>query len=87
MHEIHLLKDLLKKVESIAAENHASKVSEVRIKLGALSHISPEHLKEHFLRESEGGIAEGAKLVVIEDTDQNSPQAMDILLDSIEVAD
>ncbi len=86
MHEFTLMADLLKKIENIAKENDSDRVLSVRVKLGALSHISADHFREHFEHAIRGTVAEGAKLDVEELTDESSPDAGDIMLDSVEVA-
>lgn len=83
MHEFSLMADLIKKIESLA---NASRVVAVKVKLGALSHITPEHFAEHFEEAIRGTVAEGARLHVEQMNDTNSPTAQDILLESIEVA-
>ncbi|MFV1980665.1 MAG: hydrogenase/urease maturation nickel metallochaperone HypA [Rhodothermia bacterium] len=86
MHEMSLLADLMKKVKEIAAANDADEVVEVTVRLGAMAHISPDHLREHFVKAAVGTVAEGADLVVIESDDMADPNAQNIILDSIEVA-
>ncbi len=87
MHEFSLLEDLLNKINSIAKENDSDKVIGVKVKLGALSHISAEHFREHFNHAVQGTIAEGAKLDTFLSTDETDPHAQDILLESVEVAE
>ena len=86
MHEFGLIKDLLNKIDEIADENKAESVAKVNVWLGALSHITPEHFKEHFDEESKGRRAEGAELVVEHSEDERHPQAQDILLTSLEIS-
>ena len=86
MHEHSLLRDLLCKVDRIAREQRSSRVVGVRVRLGALAHISPEHLREHFAQATQGTVAQGAALHVEADTDIHAPHAQDILLRSVEVA-
>ena len=86
MHEFSLMADLLKKIEQLAQEAEADKVTRIRVKLGALAHISADHFREHFLHATEGTVAEGAHLDVVELTNANDPNAQDIVLESIEVA-
>ena len=64
MHEYHLLKDLLQKIDQVTLEQSLKKIHSVKIWLGALSHISPEHLKEHFQNESKGHACQGATLLI-----------------------
>ncbi len=85
MHEMHLIHSLMKKIDEVAKTNQASRVSRVQVRLGALSHSSAAHFREHFDEAARGGVAERARLDVIEDPDQNSPTAQDILLESVDV--
>lgn len=85
MHEFSLIKDLMRKIAALAAEQGAAKVTGVRVKLGALAHISPDHFREHFEEAAIGTVAEGAQLVVDLNPDETDPHAQDILLDSVEV--
>jgi hydrogenase nickel incorporation protein HypA/HybF len=79
------MKDLMRKIESIARENNAEKVIAVKVKLGALSHISAGHFREHFDEAAAGTVAAGAMLDVEESSDETDPFAQEILLDSVEV--
>lgn len=85
MHEHSLIVNLINKVESIARDNGARKVTGIKIKLGALSHTSPEHFREHFEPLATGTVADGAKLDFIVSRDTDDPYAQDIMIDSIEV--
>ncbi|MFH1374905.1 MAG: hydrogenase maturation nickel metallochaperone HypA [bacterium] len=87
MHEFSLLKDLLGKIKTVAKENGSDKVIGVKVKLGALAHISPAHLREHFDRAVIGTVAEGARLDVETLQDERDPHAQEIILDSVEVAE
>lgn len=87
MHEMSLLSDLMRKILEIAHKENAKKVATVKVKLGALSHLSADHFTEHFLQISEGTLAEGAKLDIEELTDEKDPNAQEIILDSITVED
>jgi hydrogenase nickel incorporation protein HypA/HybF len=85
VHEFSLISNLLLKIESMALEHGAEKVVSVNVRLGALSHISPEHFREHFLRLSQGTVAEGARLNIEVLGDKTDPHAQEIILESIEV--
>lgn len=87
MHEISLLQDLITKINSLADEEKAKSVTKVQIELGALAHISAEHLREHFQEAIIGSIAQQAQLDIIENPDFNHPRAQDITLLSIEIED
>ena len=85
MHEFSLLADLMRKIERTVAAESADRAIRVTVKLGALAHISPQHLREHFNWAKRGTAAQEASLVVLGGTDESDPHAQDILLDSIEV--
>jgi hydrogenase nickel incorporation protein HypA/HybF len=85
MHEFSLLNNLMNKIETIAQEQKAKKVLGVKVKLGALAHISAGHFREHFERASQGTVADNAKLEIAVSDDINDPNAQEILLDSVEV--
>jgi len=87
MHEAGLIRDLLAKINELASREDATSVTRVTVWLGALSHISPEHFAEHFRNETVGSLAEGADLTVEASADINHPQAQDILLRSIDIAE
>ena len=86
MHELTLLKGLLSKIEAIAEDNNSDKILGVTVKLGALSHISPDHFREHFDQAVIGTAAEGAKLTLRTLTDMSDPDAQQIILESVEVS-
>ena len=101
MHEFSLMADLFRKIDSISRDHESlgyqsldhessdkgqAKVLTVSVKLGALSHITPEHFTEHFNEFAKGTVAEGATLKIIQLEDKNDPNAQDILLDSVELA-
>ncbi len=85
MHEFSLINDLMRKIAALAAEQGARRVVGVKVKLGALCHISPDHFREHFEEAAVGTVADGARLDVVMNPDPNDPHAQDILLDSVEV--
>ncbi|MCI0446035.1 hydrogenase maturation nickel metallochaperone HypA [bacterium] len=85
MHELSLIADLMRKVLSIAHEQNALKVTRVKVQLGALSHISSSHFREHFANASKTTIAEMAELDIEILTDMDSPDAQSISLKSIDV--
>ncbi|MEY3122296.1 MAG: hydrogenase maturation protease [Nitrosomonas sp.] len=90
MHEFSLMADLLRKIERIAQEAGGQEkiaITAIRVKLGALSHISAAHFREHFEIAIKGTVAGGARLDVEELTDTSDPHAQEIILDSLEVQD
>jgi hydrogenase nickel incorporation protein HypA/HybF len=86
MHELSLMSDLMRKIETIARDQNSPRIISVKVKLGALSHISAEHFREHFVHAAAGTVADGAWLEIEELKDASDPRAQDILLESVEVA-
>lgn len=82
MHELTLLNDLLKKVRDVA---NGQPVNSVSIWLGAMSHISAEHFKEHFDWATKDTDLEGVPLDIETSDDAFHPQAQDILLKSVNI--
>ncbi|HKT11965.1 MAG TPA: hydrogenase/urease maturation nickel metallochaperone HypA [Terriglobia bacterium] len=87
MHEASLMKDLMRKIEAVAQEQKASQVVGISVRLGALSHMSASHFREHFAVASHGTIAEGAELHISVLEDVNDAHAQEIVLESVEIAE
>lgn len=85
MHEFSLMADLFRKIREISNRNDNRKIVMVRVKLGALSHITPQHFEEHFIEFSKGTPADGAKIEIIQLEDRNDPDAQSILLESVDL--
>ena len=68
MHEFSLINDLMKKITNISLNEGGRRVVAVKVNLGALAHISPEHFREHFDEAALGTPAEGARLDVVAST-------------------
>lgn len=64
MHEIHLLKDLLKDLLGHAKAQNTNKISRVYIRMGEFTEINPEILKHFFVENTKGTIAENAELSI-----------------------
>lgn len=86
MHEQATIKDLVAKVVAIAEENDAKRVVRIKVKLGALSHFTPEHFVEHWVDASAGTIAEGCKIESELSEDLTDSQAQGVVLEDIEIA-
>jgi hydrogenase nickel incorporation protein HypA/HybF len=79
------MRNLLRQVLDLAAERSAARIVGLTVRLGALSHMSAEHFREHFDEAARGTIAEGATLETIVETDIRAPGAADVLLEAIEI--
>ncbi|MCB1123831.1 MAG: hydrogenase maturation nickel metallochaperone HypA [Verrucomicrobiae bacterium] len=85
MHEHSLLNNLMHKIEQVVHEQHAERATKVTIRLGAFSHISPGHFREHFDQAKPGTVADGAELEVYASDDESDPFAQEMILESLEV--
>ena len=85
MHERALMDDVMRKVDAVAHENGAIRVTRIGVRLGVLSHFTPEHFREHFADASRGTLAEGAAVDAVVETDLSDPDAAGVVLESVEV--
>ena len=85
MHEQALMKDVVRDIEEVARAGDAVRVTRVGVRLGALSHFTAEHFREHFVDASRNTIAEGAEVDAVVEEDITDPRARDVVLESIEV--
>ncbi len=85
MHEKALLDDLVRKLESVANEEGGRRVRSVHVRLGVLSHFTPEHFREHFADATRGTLAEGAHVEAELGTDPADPAATGVVLESVEL--
>ena len=65
MHELSIAVALVEQVESVIANEHATRATKVVIAVGSLSGVEPEALLGVFPLVAEGTAAEGAELVVV----------------------
>jgi hydrogenase nickel incorporation protein HypA/HybF len=85
MHEASLMKGLMRRIGEVAAAEGGARVTGIAVRLGALSHMSPEHFTEHFVAASKGTIAENAELEITLAEDPEDAAAQDIVLESVEI--
>lgn len=85
MHERALMRDLLAEIERLGRSEEARRVTRVDVRLGALSHFTPEHFREHFVDAARGTLAEGAAVHATLDGDTGDPRAAGVVLESVEV--
>ena len=84
MHERALMADLVRKLEEVAREE-GGRIAAVRVRLGALSHLTEAHFREHFEEATRGTAAEGAAVEAVEDPDTAAAHAQGVLLESVEL--
>jgi hydrogenase nickel incorporation protein HypA/HybF len=87
MHEKALLDDLMAKILAVSEAEGGARVTRVRVWLGALSHFTPEHFREHFDDAARGTLAEGAQVESTLDGDISDPRAQGVVLESVVVTD
>jgi hydrogenase nickel incorporation protein HypA/HybF len=85
MHERALMEDLMARIVSEATANGGDRVTRVRVRLGALSHFTEGHFREHFEDAARGTLAEGARIEAELRTDPQEPGAQSVVLESIEL--
>ena len=85
MHERALMDDLVRKVLAVAEAERATTVVRIRVRLGALSHFTPEHFREHWVDATRGTLAEGADVDAVLDTTLEAEEAQGVVLESVEV--
>jgi hydrogenase nickel incorporation protein HypA/HybF len=85
MHEASLMNDLMRRVGDVAVSKGGSRVVGLDVWLGALSHFSPEHFREHFEDVARGTLAEGAELRLTLSDDIAHRDAQSVMLQSVEL--
>ena len=85
MHERALFDDLMRRIADVAAREGGGRIVGVKVRLGRLTHLTPEHFREHFEAASRGTVAEGARVEVETVPDLDDPRATSVVLESVEV--
>jgi hydrogenase nickel incorporation protein HypA/HybF len=84
MHETALVRDVVYRVEDLARSTGARRVTGAKVWLGALSHLSAEHFREHFAIEARDTLAAGAVLEIEVSSDPADPHAQHVRLESVD---
>jgi len=85
VHETHLTNDLVRRLEELAADEGATRVTRISVRLGALSHFDPGHFREHFADSARGTVADGAEVEAEVDPEPTAPGAQGVLLEFVEL--
>jgi hydrogenase nickel incorporation protein HypA/HybF len=85
VHERTLMRDVMSRIEEIARDEGATRITRVDVRLGALSHFTEDHFREHFEDASRGTVAEGALVVATVADDARDAHASDVVVESVEV--
>jgi len=87
MHETALVRDIVRRIDDLARATNARRVTGAKVWLGALSHLSPGHLREHFAVEARDTLAAGAILDIEVSDDLDDPHAQQVRLESVDLDD
>ena len=79
------MRDVMRRIEELARDEGATRVTRVDVRLGALSHFTPNHFRVHFEDASRGTVAEGALVVATVVGDARDTHASDVFVESVEV--
>jgi Zn finger protein HypA/HybF involved in hydrogenase expression len=85
MHERSLVADLVTKALA-AVDGEEGDLTEVTVRVGALSSVSAPHLEGYFAEEARGTRAAGAVLRVDHGLDSTDEAALDVVLVGVKVA-
>jgi hydrogenase nickel incorporation protein HypA/HybF len=85
VHEQALMRDLVGRIDELAAAEQATAVTRIRVRLGALSHFTPEHFREHFDDAARGTRAEGAAVDATLSEDATAVDAAGVVLETVEL--
>ena len=79
------MEDLVREIELRAEQGGGHRVTRIRVRLGALSHFTPEHFREHFEDAAAGTVAEEAVVEAETRTDPTEPAAQGVVLEELDV--
>ena len=85
MHETALVRDVVRRIEDLAQATGARRITGAKIWIGALSHLSAEHFREHYAFEAQGSMAAGAILTIEASSDLDHPDAQHVRLESVDL--
>jgi hydrogenase nickel incorporation protein HypA/HybF len=85
MHETALVRDVVRRINDLARATGARCVAGAKVWLGALSHLSAEHFRDHYAIEAQGTAAAGATLVIGVSDDLDDPHAQHVRLESVDL--
>jgi hydrogenase nickel incorporation protein HypA/HybF len=85
VHERALMRDVIRRVEDVAAAEGSARVTRIAVRLGALSHFTADHFREHFEDAARGTVAESAIVDAVVEDDVANARAREVLLESIEL--
>jgi Zn finger protein HypA/HybF involved in hydrogenase expression len=84
MHERAVFQNLMRKIDSVALAEGASRVTSITVRIGPALQLTPQHFQEHFEWESRGTLSEGAEVRVVGWAESLGDPAA-ILLESVDL--
>ena len=85
MHETALVRDIVRRINELARASNARRVTGAKVWLGALSHLSAQHFREHFAIEARNTLAAGAVLDIEVSEDPDHPHALHARLENVDL--
>jgi hydrogenase nickel incorporation protein HypA/HybF len=85
MHEEAILRDLVRKAEEVARREGGGRVTRIRLRVGARSHLAGPELEARWAHAVTGTALSGAKVELELSEDRNDPNAESVLLLSLDV--
>jgi hydrogenase nickel incorporation protein HypA/HybF len=79
------MRNLTGRIVELAEDEGATGVTRIAVRLGALSHFTPEHFLQHFEDAARGTVAEGAAVDATVDGDTTGTNAQGVVLESVEL--
>jgi hydrogenase nickel incorporation protein HypA/HybF len=79
------MRDVIGRVAALADAEGATAVTRVVVRLGALSHFTPEHFRQHYEDAALGTIAEGALVDAAVHGDATDRDAQGVVVESVEL--
>ena len=87
MHESRLVTNLMDEAVRIAEISPSEKVQEVKLSIGALSHVTPPSLESHMKEAAHGTLINDAAFTITKATDLYAADALDVRLVSMRVGE
>jgi hydrogenase nickel incorporation protein HypA/HybF len=85
VHEQALMRDLVSHIVAVAEAEGATRVTRVSVELGALSHLTPDHFREHYVDATRGTAAAGADVEAHLADDPTDARARDVVVLEVEL--
>jgi len=85
MHEEAMLHDVVRKATEVARREGASRVTRIRLWVGARSHLGGPELKDRWAHAVTGTALSGAEVEIETSSDRSDPNAENVILRSLDV--